>query len=345
MPIAESLRLWGVEKKTGARQTRLRFLEFGDVQRGDVEASRFDVGASAGKRGGKNDGFAEGESVCGMRFGGVDINPFERGKRRRIEPGAIGEQRVASKMGDSGFQVKASGDGNADHIVFKWRQDRRKLTNALRVGTLGEADEKFAIDAEHIAAFHYSRQRDVFKLAKFRERLGERGRFETPRSSSERHNNSEFIENDRGVFHKHGIGKVWLCRQRDDAGAKSCEKIFVGVMLLLGYGKVNRIAIDKRQFAIQDGRTDGARDGGEHIRAGSLHENATPSADVWLTHFLKNINIGDSLKSYPGGAAAKAQSQAARLEKGDESGPEICWRDVRNPQARDARAEQHAGED
>ena len=45
------------------------------------------------------------------------------------------------------------------------------------------------------------------------------------------------------------------------------------MMLLLGLGQIDRLASDERKLAIDDGRADGTRDGGEHLANKSLHEN------------------------------------------------------------------------
>jgi len=46
------------------------------------------------------------------------------------------------------------------------------------------------------------------------------------------------------------------------------------VVLLLGDGQIDGLAVDERKFAMDDSGTDGTRDGGEHGRREKvLHEN------------------------------------------------------------------------
>jgi hypothetical protein len=44
------------------------------------------------------------------------------------------------------------------------------------------------------------------------------------------------------------------------------------VVLLLSLQKIDRAAVDEGDFAMDNGGTDGARDGGEHSEQWSLHE-------------------------------------------------------------------------
>jgi CubicO group peptidase (beta-lactamase class C family) len=50
------------------------------------------------------------------------------------------------------------------------------------------------------------------------------------------------------------------------------KKLLVSVVLLLGFGEVDRLAINEREFAIYDRRADSASDGGKHFDPESLHE-------------------------------------------------------------------------
>src|SRR5260370_5745932 len=61
------------KKKTGAGESGFGFLEFGDIHRSDVEAARFDAGASAREGSGKNDGAAECQSIGGVRLAGHPV--------------------------------------------------------------------------------------------------------------------------------------------------------------------------------------------------------------------------------------------------------------------------------
>lgn len=103
--------------------------------------------------------------------------------------------------------------------------------------------------------------------------MGERGGFPAASFGSERQDYSQFIENDDGIFDKHGIGKIKLGRKRDDTGSEFGEKVFIGVVLLLGDHQADGPAIDKGKFTVDDSGADGAGDGGEHDGRESLHEN------------------------------------------------------------------------
>jgi len=67
-----------------------------------------------------------------------------------------------------------------------------------------------------------------------------------------------------GSFDEHGVGKIGLGRQRNDAERQFTEQLLVGAVLLLGDGQVDGLAIDERKFAIDDGWADGTRDGCKH---------------------------------------------------------------------------------
>src|SRR6266478_3740184 len=61
-------------------------------------------------------------------------------------------------------------------------------------------------------------------------------------------------------------GSAGLRRKRNDARAALFEKRLVGVMLLLGLGKLDALPDNMGQLAINYAGTDGARNGGEHGR-------------------------------------------------------------------------------
>src|SRR6266851_2110504 len=82
----------------------------------------------------------------------------------------------------------------------------------------------------------------------------------------------QFTENDGGIFDEHGVGKIGLGRKRNNASAQFAEQFFVSVVLLLGGGQIDGLAVDEGKFAMDDGRADGACDGGKHCGRESLHE-------------------------------------------------------------------------
>ncbi len=173
-------------------------MEFGDVERRDVEAARFDADACAGERGGKYDGSAELQGIGGMRLGGINVDPFMAGERRSVKPGAVREERVAAEMRDRGFEMKAAGDRNGDDFIVVGRKNRGKLADAFSVAALGESDENFSADAQDIATFKSAGKRNVFELSKFGERFSERRRLAAASRRSQRQNHRQFIENDGG---------------------------------------------------------------------------------------------------------------------------------------------------
>src|SRR5438034_1111360 len=73
--------------------------------------------------------------------------------------------------------------------------------------------------AQDIAAFEGSGKRYVFELSKPRERLSERLSLATASFGTERQNHRQYIENDGGVFNKHGVGKRGLRGKRNNASA------------------------------------------------------------------------------------------------------------------------------
>ena len=94
------------------------------------------------------------------------------------------------------------------------------------------------------------------------------------RFGAERENDGEFVENDGGIFYEHGIGEIGLGRKRNDASAELFEEPFVSVVLSARNLEIDWLAGNEAQFAIYNGRTDGARDGSEHAETPSLHENS-----------------------------------------------------------------------
>jgi len=80
-----------LENQAGTGEAGLGFLEFGDIERCDVEASCFYTGARARERRGENNCFSKHQGVGGMWFGGIDFDPVVAGKGCGIEPSAIGE--------------------------------------------------------------------------------------------------------------------------------------------------------------------------------------------------------------------------------------------------------------
>ncbi len=83
-------------------------------------------------------------------------------------------------------------------------------------------------------------------------------------SGAERQDDGELVEDDGGIFDKHGIGKGGLFGKGDDASAERGEKRFVGAVLGAGLGEINGLARDESELTVDDAGTDGARDGGEH---------------------------------------------------------------------------------
>src|SRR6267154_4045635 len=161
------------EKKAGTGEAGFGFLEFGDVDGSDVEATRFDAGACARKRCGEDDGIGKSEGVRGVRLGGIDVDPFMAGKRRGVKPCAVGEERDAAEIRNGGFQMKAAGNRNSDDLIVVRRKNGGKLADAFRVAAPGEADKELSADAEDVATFESAGKRNVFELSKLGERLSE----------------------------------------------------------------------------------------------------------------------------------------------------------------------------
>ena len=133
----------------------------------DVESCGFDASARAGEGCGKDDRVGESQSVGGVWFGGIDVDPVVTGKGSGVEPGAVGEERIAAKKGDGGLEVEAACDGYGDDFVIVRREDACELANAFGVAAFGDTDEKFAADAENIAALKGARKGHMFEFAKF----------------------------------------------------------------------------------------------------------------------------------------------------------------------------------
>jgi len=63
--------------------------------------------------------------------------------------------------------MQAAGYGDGDDVVLVRGEDRGKLADAFGVAAFREADEKFAADAENIAALECAGKRDLLEFAKF----------------------------------------------------------------------------------------------------------------------------------------------------------------------------------
>lgn len=72
--------------------------------------------------------------------------------------------------------------------------------------------------------------------------MRERGGFRTARLCAEWKNDGEFIEDYGGIFDEHGIGESGLGGERNDAGAESFEKLFIGAVLRTSDMQVDRLA-------------------------------------------------------------------------------------------------------
>jgi hypothetical protein len=138
------------------------------------------------------------------------------------------------------------------------------LADAFGIGAGGLADVQSAVNAEDVAAFDGGGRSDVGEFAEGRESSCERLRLRLPGSRTQRKYDGEFVENDRGIFDEHGVGKVGLGGQRMDMDPELRQEMFVGSVLLLRPGEVNGLAFDEGEFAIGEGRAYGASNGGEH---------------------------------------------------------------------------------
>ena len=248
-------------------------MEFGDVQRCDVEATRFKAEACSREGSGENDGAFKREGVGGVRLGRIDFYPLMAGEGVGIEPGAVGKEGIAAEIRDCRFEMKTAGDGNGDDFIVVRRKNGGELAYAFGVTAPGEADEEFPADAQNIAAFECAGKSNVRELSKLGKGLRERGSFAAAGFRSERQDYGQFIENDGRIFDEHGVGKIGLGGKRNHTSAQFGEKFFVSVMLPLGGGQIDGPAIDEGKFAMDDGGADAACDGGEHSNRGSLHEN------------------------------------------------------------------------
>src|SRR5882762_4025283 len=107
-------------------------------------------------------------------------------------------------MGDRRLQMKTAGDGNGDYFIVVRRKNCGKLAYTFGVAAPGEADEEFPADAQDVAAFECAGESYVCKLSKLGKGLRERGGLAAAGFRSERQDYGQFIENDGGVFDKHG---------------------------------------------------------------------------------------------------------------------------------------------
>src|SRR6266487_4461391 len=106
-----------------------------------------------------------------------------------------------------------------------------------------------------VATLKSAGKNDVFELSIFRERLRQRGGFAAAGLRAQRQDHRQFIENNSGIFDKHGIRKIGLGRKRNNAGAETFEKLLIGMMLLPRSGETDRLTIDEGEFTIDNGRT------------------------------------------------------------------------------------------
>ena len=247
-------------------------MELRDVQRRNVEATRFDARAGAWEGSGKNDRATECQSIGGVRLVSIDIEPFKAGERSGVKPGAVGKERVAAEMGDGGLQMKTAGDGDGDDFVMVRSEDGGKLADAFGVAACSEADEELAADAKNIATLESPGKKDVFQLSKLGEGLSERRGLATASLRSEGQDHCQFIENDCGIFDKHGVRKTGFGTKRNNAGTQFAQQLLVGMVLLPGGGQIDGLAVNEGKLAIDDGRADGTGDGSEHGKQRSLHE-------------------------------------------------------------------------
>ena len=108
-----------------------------------------------------------------MRLSGINVDPLMAGERRRVKPGAIGEEFVATEMREGRFQVKAAVDGNGDNFIVVGRKNDGKLAKAFGVAASGEADKELSADAQDVTTFECARKRNLFELSKLSERLSQ----------------------------------------------------------------------------------------------------------------------------------------------------------------------------
>ena len=168
--------------------------------------------------------------------------------------------------------MKAAGDGNGDYFIVVQRKNGGKLADAFRVAARSEANKELSADAKDITTFESAGKRNVFQLSKSGERPRKRWRFTAAGLRSERQDHRQFIEDDGGIFNKDGVWEIGFGGKRDNAGAQLAEQLLVSVVLLLGGGQINGLAVNERKFAIDDGWANGTCDSGEHGKQRSLHE-------------------------------------------------------------------------
>ncbi len=112
----------------------------------------------------------------------------------------------------------------------------------------------------------------MLQFAKFGNGFGERSGFGTAGLRAEGKNDGEFIKDDSGILDEHGVREIRFGRKRNNLSAECFEEMLIGVMLRAGDFEINELSRNEANFAVYDGGTDGARDGGEHFAMASLHE-------------------------------------------------------------------------
>src|SRR5439155_15433390 len=252
------------KEQAGTGEPGFGFLKLRDVERRDAKIQRADASARFRKRRGENDRAAESQRVGGMRFRGIHVNPVVAPKRCSVEPGAVGEQCVVAKKGNGGFEVQAAGHRDGDNFVAVGLDDLRELADTFRVAAFGESHKKLAADAKNVPAFERSGKLDVGEFAVLRKLLREQMGFAAAALRAQWQNDREFIEHDSGIFDEHRVGEMGLGGKRDDTGSQFGEEHFIGLMLLPRAGQVNRLAVNKRKLAMDDGWTDGSSNGCKH---------------------------------------------------------------------------------
>lgn len=254
----------GFKNQAGTGEAGLGFLQFGNIERCDVEPASLNTGTSRFERGWKNNGIAECERIGSVRLGWIDVHPVVSREKRRIKPGAIGEESVVRESGDGRFEMQTAGHWHADDLVAMRRNNAGQLRDAFGIAASGEANIKFAAETKNVASLDGAGKLDVFEPAKRFECSGDGGGFWAPGFSAERKNNSQFVEHQGGVLDEHGVREIGFGRKRDDARAESAEEILVGVMLCVGFGEIDGLASNETEFALRKCRTDGASNGGKH---------------------------------------------------------------------------------
>ena len=145
-----------------------------------------------------------------------------------------------------------------------WRYNAGELKDPFGVSARGESHKKFSTDAQNVSPFDRAGKLDVCKLAKRRQRGCDGSGFAAARFRAERKDHRQFIQHQRGIFDKHGVGKFGFSGQGNDAGAKRCEQLFVRMMLLVCDSEIDRLSRDETEFAAGERGTDGASDDGKH---------------------------------------------------------------------------------